>query len=204
MTDNWTTLGAERSVLADYLRTLSPGDLEQPSACEGWSVRDLAAHLVAGAKSTPWRFASGLIANGFSFDKMIAAQLAPERDGTPADFADRLAARATAHTQPGKAMIGEAIVHGEDIRHALGASGAHDVEHLIDLADHYKRAGAPIRSKARVAGLTLRANDADWAIGPGPVVEGPLQSLVLAMAGRAWALDELAGPGVEILALRVG
>jgi hypothetical protein len=41
--------------------------------------------------------------------------------------------------------------------------------------------------------------DSDWALGDGPKVECPLEALVLAMAGRSDALDELAGDGLPTL-----
>ena len=56
----------------------------------------------------------------------------------------------------------------------------------------------------RIRGLELRATDTDWSTGDGPVVEGPLQSLVLAMAGRGDALDELSGDGLDELRTRIG
>jgi len=37
----------ERRALLDLLRGLSPGDWARPTVCDGWSVQDLAAHLVA-------------------------------------------------------------------------------------------------------------------------------------------------------------
>jgi hypothetical protein len=53
-----------------------------------------------------------------------------------------------------------------------------------------------------VAGLTLRATDADWSHGSGPIVEGPAMSLLLATAGRTAAFDDLAGPGLPTLRTR--
>jgi hypothetical protein len=47
--------------------------------------------------------------------------------------------------------------------------------------------------------VTLRATDTDFSIGDGPLVEGPAVALMLATSGRASAIDELSGPGVDIL-----
>ena len=38
--------------------------------------------------------------------------------------------------------------------------------------------------------------------GPGPLVEGPLLSLVMSMTGRTPAYEDLSGDGVAILRLR--
>lgn len=59
-----------------------------------------------------------------------------------------------------------------------------------------------IGAKNRIAGVTLHATDTDWSHGSGPEVNGPLLSLVMAMTGRKVALNDLAGPGVEVLRSR--
>ena len=51
--------------------------------------------------------------------------------------------------------------------------------------------------KQRAAGLTLRATDADFVTGDGPEVSGPLVSLLMVASGRAQALEDLTGPGLE-------
>jgi hypothetical protein len=55
-------------------------------------------------------------------------------------------------------------------------------------------------AKTRVAGHTLRAGDADFTHGSGPLLHGPAISLLLAACGRQAALD---GPGVDLLAARI-
>jgi hypothetical protein len=59
-----------------------------------------------------------------------------------------------------------------------------------------------IGGKRRVEGVTLKATDADWSHGSGPVASGPARALMLATAGRTAALDELTGPGVQTLRSR--
>ena len=41
---------AEAEGLAQYLTTLPPDAWRQPSACQGWEVRDVVAHLIQGAQ----------------------------------------------------------------------------------------------------------------------------------------------------------
>jgi uncharacterized protein (TIGR03083 family) len=45
-----TLIQAEAERLAQYLATLSPDAWRQPSACQGWEVRDVVAHLIQGAQ----------------------------------------------------------------------------------------------------------------------------------------------------------
>jgi hypothetical protein len=66
----------------------------------------------------------------------------------------------------------------------------------------YAKSQAIIGGRDRVAGITLKATDADFSVGDGPLVEGPAISLLLAAAGRSSALDDLSGPGVDTLRQR--
>lgn len=54
-----------------------------------------------------------------------------------------------------------------------------------------------------MAGLTLKATDQDWTHGNGPVVEGPLLSLLMAMTGRSAHVVDLTGEGLPILRSRM-
>ena len=94
------------------------------------------------------------------------------------------------------------MVHGEDIRRSQGSRGEHPVEHLVTLADLYKKTGPPLRARKRVAGLKLQATDVDWSTGDGPEVKGPCMSLIMAMVGRTGALADCDGSGVETLRAR--
>jgi hypothetical protein len=59
-----------------------------------------------------------------------------------------------------------------------------------------------LRATARIRGLTLTATDLDRTTGEGPLVEGPGEALLMAIAGRHAVVDELARPGVTTLAER--
>ena len=71
------------------------------------------------------------------------------------------------------------------------------------MADFYKGSNLLLGGKKRIAGLTLRATDADWSTGTGPEVAGPALSLMLVIAGRPAALDDLSGEGLATLQARV-
>ena len=43
----WDHVEAERRDIAALLESLSPQEWVEPSLCEGWRVRDVAAHLLA-------------------------------------------------------------------------------------------------------------------------------------------------------------
>jgi hypothetical protein len=51
--------------------------------------------------------------------------------------------------------------------------------------------------------LKLVATDMSWSHGSGPEVSGPAEALVMMMAGRVGALDDLSGEGrAELVARR--
>jgi uncharacterized protein (TIGR03083 family) len=200
----WPKIEGERVTLADYLATLAPADWDHPSLCDGWRVKDVVTHVVAGAKSTPGRFIVGIVGSGFNFDKMIAKDMNGEADKTPAELVAELRAVAARKTHPANAMLGEALLHHEDIGRALGAGPGHyPADDLQIVADYYKNAGAPLRVKGRIAGLELEATDVAWSTGDGPAVKGPAISLLLAMTGRRAGLADLTGPGVAELDTRL-
>jgi uncharacterized protein (TIGR03083 family) len=176
-----------------------------PSLCADWSVRDVVAHMTATAEMTPASFFPKLAGAGFSFTKMSNKEIAKRVTGSPSQTLEHFASRARSRKHPPgpvESWLGETIVHAEDVRRPLGVRHDYDAAALARVAEFYRRSNLILGGRKRVAGLTMRASDADWTAGSGPEVSGPLVSLVLATAGRKQALDDLSGPGVEILRSR--
>jgi hypothetical protein len=57
--------------------------------------------------------------------------------------------------------------------------------------------------KPRVEGLRLVATDQEWSWGAGDRVTGRSEALAMALSGRAVALADLDGPGVEVFRRRL-
>jgi uncharacterized protein (TIGR03083 family) len=169
-------------------------------------VKDVAAHLVAAAYNTPGHFFTGLVGSGFKFNKFVDKDIAAHSSATPAEGAKRLrevADRTTSPPGPTETMLGENIVHPEDIRRAVGSPpGVYPADALVTVLDFYKGSNLIIGSKKRIAGLTLAATDLDWSTGSGPEVAGPGVALLQAMTGRKAALDDLKGDGLATLQSR--
>jgi hypothetical protein len=100
-------------------------------------------------------------------------------------------------------MVGEVVLHGEDIRRPLGIRRDYPTETLVTVADFYKGSNLLLGTKTRIAGLSLRATDADWSTGAGPEVRGPMISLLLGMTGRSAGLSDLSGDGLATLRSRI-
>ncbi len=191
--------------MADTWTGLSTDQWTTSSWCEGWSVQDTAGHILAAAEQTPLNFYKEMTAAGFRFD--VFANRAAKRLGalSPGELVERLHARTTTTNHPPApviAMLGEIVVHGEDIRRPLGLHHYYAEGALVAVAENYKKTNLLIGSKRRIAGLSLRASDCDWVHGEGPEVSGPLVSLILAMAGRKGVLCDLVGDGLPILEAR--
>jgi len=201
----WTYIHAERRALADTFDALTPQQWAAASWCEGWTVQVTAAHVVAAAEQTFANFYKELVQAGLRFNVFTARGANRIASVGPQELVSRLRARTTTINHPPgpvMAMLGEIVVHGEDIRRPLGLSHRSPELALVAVADSWKNSNLLIGAKRRIGGLRLRATDVDWSNGDGPEVAGPLQSLVLAMTGRKGAHQDLSGEGVDVLASR--
>jgi uncharacterized protein (TIGR03083 family) len=203
--DIWETIEAERRALARDLGALAQDRWSVPSLCTGWSIRDVLAHMTGTAKITPGSFFPKLLANGLSFNRMQAKDIATERGGSPADTLANFEAVVTSRKHPpgpGDTMLGETIIHAQDIRGPLGIEHDYPAEAAVQVADFYKNSNLIVGTKRRIAGLTLRATDTEWTHGTGPEVAGPIITLVMAMTGRKPPEDTLTGEGAATLRSR--
>jgi uncharacterized protein (TIGR03083 family) len=202
----WQLVHAERETMADTLDGLTRQQWAQLSLCGDWTVRQTAAHILSGAEQTGPHFLAGMVANGFRFNTMMNRTAHSMGELEPAEIVTRLRAR-TATTNhppaPAMAMLGEIVVHGEDIRRPLGLTGAISPAAITACLAMYEGVTFPVGGKKRIAGLRLIATDVDWSHGAGPEVSGPAMSLMLAMTGRRAGLDGLSGEGVPVLSSRL-
>jgi uncharacterized protein (TIGR03083 family) len=205
-TSPWPLIHAERKALAGDLQQLPETQWATQSLCADWTVRDTLAHMTATAKMTPPRFFGKFIASGFRFNALSAKDVAAEQGTSGADALARFTAMLDATTHPPgpvEAMVGEVVVHGEDIRRPLGIRHRYSDEALTRTVDFYRGSNLLIGAKRRADGLRLRADDINWTAGNGPEVMGPLVSIILAITGRRVGLDDLSGEGLATLRGRV-
>jgi uncharacterized protein (TIGR03083 family) len=203
--DIWPVVHAERRALAADLAELTEEQWRTPSLCSSWTVHEVLAHMVSTATLTPPAFFAGLIGSGFSFDRFTSRRIAAQSAGGPAATLGAFRSVETSTSAPPgptTSWLGEALVHAEDIRRPLGIQHDYPVDAVRRVTEFYAGSNLLIGGKRRVEGVTLQATDADWSHGSGPLVSGPVLALMLATTGRKAALDELSGPGVEILRSR--
>ncbi|GAA4894980.1 maleylpyruvate isomerase family mycothiol-dependent enzyme [Actinomycetospora straminea] len=196
----------ERAELADFLAGLTAEQWDAPTLCHRWSVRDVVAHIISYDDLGPTAFVGRFAAGRFNPDQVNQVGVDQYRQLTP----DELLAELKGHLHPagltarfgGRIGLVDGLIHHQDIRRALRAPRDVPTERLAT-ALPFARVAPPIRAFSRVRGLRLVATDVGWTSGKGPVVEGPAEPLLMAMAGRADALDELGGDGLPTLVGRV-
>jgi uncharacterized protein (TIGR03083 family) len=196
----------ERAALATDLETVDEAAWATPSLCPGWTVRDVVAHMTALARMTPPMFVQKLVSSGLRPSRLQARDIAIEKGGsveeTLARFRRVLSTKSRVRAVPDRIALGETLIHAEDVRRPLGNAHDYPLRGLVIVADAYKGSNLVAGSKRRISGLSLRATDLDWSTGSGPTVSGPMLSLLMAMAGRRAACDDLTGEGVELLRSR--
>lgn len=206
-------LATEHAALVEDLRTLTDDQWAAPSLCAEWTVHQVVAHLGAVLTGGWAGWAAAMIRARLRpavYNRIrIARFIGEDPPETLARFAaigadDGPALRpATRRPAP---WLGELIVHSQDIRRPLGLASSPRRESLLVVADFFASRDYTVRSRSQVAGLRLRATDADFIHGdPGrPEISGPLAALVMVMAGRPAYAEDLAGDGLEELRLRLG
>lgn len=197
----------EREDFANLLAALSPEQWDQPSLCERWRVRDVVAHVLSydelGRWATVKRFAKG----GFLPNRVNAVGVAEYATRSP----EQLTELAWACIRPrgltagfgGMIALVDGMIHQQDIRRALGIPRTIPPERLRAVLNYGLTAPA-VRGAIRARSVRLVATDLDWSHGGGPEVSGPGEALLMAMAARPDALDDLTGPGKAMLARRIG
>jgi uncharacterized protein (TIGR03083 family) len=203
----WTAIDRERLDLADLLDGLTDAERDTPSLCDGWRVRDVAAHLALAHTGTA-RGSVELIRARGSMPRMIHDSAVRHAVVPPAQVAAEIRAMAgSRRTAPGISHLEpllDILVHGQDIAVPLGRERSMPVEAATTAATRVWTMPWPMsttfHTRRRLAGLRLVATDADWTAGDGERVEGPIAALLMVLTGRpAAVVDRLAGPGVPRL-----
>lgn len=202
----WQNLERQRRSVADFLETLAPQQWDTPSLCEGWRVRDVAAHLTFAARARPFVAMVGVLRARGNVNRWIAEDARAGGDARPDQLLAGLRAVASVRRHPiGTKTIDplvDVLVHEQDIAVPLGVERTMPVDAATAAADRLWGMGYPFHARRRLAGVELEATNASWREGSGPRVEGPIEALLLLLAGRTAALDRMEGPGVAVLASR--
>jgi uncharacterized protein (TIGR03083 family) len=194
----------ERRRVADLVDSLSPQQLDTPSLCGRWTVKEVAGHLLAAVAAPRSLFVPLMLRSGFDIHKANArlAQMTARRPA--ADLAAGLRENAENPFRPPivgyPGQLTDLQVHGQDMRRPLGLPHGLRPDRLRVSLDFLVGGRAPgFVPRGRPAGLRFATTDLDWAWGTGPAVRGRAEAVMLALTGRMGVLAELEGDGVAVL-----
>ncbi|WP_116203243.1 maleylpyruvate isomerase family mycothiol-dependent enzyme [Amycolatopsis circi] len=195
----------ERADFADFLETLAPEHWDEPTLCVGWNVRSVIAHVVSYDELGGRQLAQRFVRAGLSLRRCNETGIAEYRVRAPEDLIGVM----RRNPQPGRilgkfgGMIGflDGLIHQQDIRRPLGLPRTIPAARLRRALDLSLRS-PPLGASRRLRGLRAIATDLDWTSGNGLEVRGPAEALLLTLAGRRAAANDLAGPGLDVLVSR--
>lgn len=203
----WTAIDDQRTRVADLLEGLSPTQLDRPSLCDGWTVRDVAGHLTLQELGLLDGL-RGFLRHPGSLNRTINRTGRAEGAAlTQPEVVTRIRAmRGRRRHNVGvtvRETLIDVLVHGLDMAVPLGL----DLEVPLDAAAEAAtrihgfggRGRAVVFGRVPVWGYRLVATDHPWAAGTGPEVRGPMVALLLLLTGRTVRVEELTGPGAEPL-----
>ncbi|EGD55507.1 maleylpyruvate isomerase family mycothiol-dependent enzyme [Gordonia neofelifaecis] len=202
-----TMAQVEREELASFLSTLTPDDWEQPSLCDGWRVRDVAAHIVSYDTLDAQSLATRLRRGHFTLDGSNAAGVDASQGLTPPEiletFSRSTRPRGLTAAFGGRVALLDTMIHQQDIRRALACPRTIPTDRLR-AALSFSRIALALGQPWRTRGLSLITTDLDWRSGFGKEVRGPAEPLLMTIAGRRGCARELTGVGVGVLRRRIG
>ncbi|MCX5199529.1 maleylpyruvate isomerase family mycothiol-dependent enzyme [Streptomyces sp. NBC_00249] len=206
----WAQVEAARLRLADLLDGLSDQEWQAPSLCDGWRVRDVAAHLTLPPTLTAGGWMKELVRSGGSFHRMIRESAVRTAREPVGELTARLRKHAGSRLVPPAPGAGadttvmDVLTHSQDIALALGR----EIEIVPDAAraglESLWRLRFPFNPRKELRGIRFVASDSSWDVGEGPVVTGRSAAFLLVLTHREAGLEQVSGAGVPLLRARLG
>jgi uncharacterized protein (TIGR03083 family) len=207
----WAAIDDQRQRTADLFETLTDEQWRHPSLCDGWTVRDVAAHLtlqqqhVADAVGFVARHPSllrSLTLNRLIHDSAVLQARLPT-DEIIGRIRGMMGSRRHNAFVTEQGTLIDILVHGQDVAVPLGLDLEMPTEAAARAATRVWRIRGTwlgsVNRKLPLEGCRFTATDTDWSVGAGIDIEGPIGALLLLLTGRTARLDDVSGPGVEHL-----
>ncbi|MBM0126038.1 maleylpyruvate isomerase family mycothiol-dependent enzyme [Pimelobacter simplex] len=200
----WQHTHEQRRELARLLAGLDEEAWAAPSVCPGWTVRDVAAHVISVPQMTWGPFLRACVRGGFWVPRVGLlegrrrgrAEIAAILEQYERYDGSRVSTPFTGHLE----SLMDVLVHVQDIVRPLGLR--HDAPPEASAA----AAGAALRlgvffGRPRLGGVRLVATDVAWSHGQGPEVRAPMVELLLLCTGRSAAAAQVEGEGRSLVRL---
>lgn len=203
----FAAIAAQRYRVVDTLSALAPEQWDAPSLCAGWRTRDVLGHLVSILDVPQWKWGTATLRHrGFNTaadrfardygDRQPSSLLARYRELAAGTFAPPVVGPI--------APLTDVMIHTRDMERPLGIASTladADLRTVLEFLSGPRTFGFVRRGL--LDGLRLEATDLGWSHGAGASVSGPAEALIMAIAGRATALDDLTGDGIATLRSRI-
>ena len=207
--DEFGEIQDERLRLVDRLRSVRARDFDQPSLCEGWTVRQVLAHLVTPFLVSRASMASAVVRRG-GISAAMDAKAREIAERPPAQLVGILEQHAASRFRPPgmpvAAPLTDVIAHSADIRWVLDDERADwaTEQRMRPVLDFLvgRRSRIGFVPAGRVRGLRLIVDELQWEHGRGAEVRGAALAMTMAILGRRPALCLLTGYGVPALSER--
>ncbi|WP_448641967.1 maleylpyruvate isomerase family mycothiol-dependent enzyme [Geodermatophilus sp. URMC 63] len=200
-----------RLLAAELFAGLTPEQWRTPSLCAGWTVREVAAHLLEPLETQVG--ALGLLVAVVryrgSLDRMVdhttRRVAARSTDEIVAGLREHASARLAPPVVGPLGPMTDTCIHLRDAARPLGVDVGPSPAGWRPALDFLvsRTAGRGFVPRQRIAGLRLAATDQDWGHGDGAEVRGSSEALAMAVSGRPAALEDLTGPGADVLRARI-
>jgi uncharacterized protein (TIGR03083 family) len=211
---SWRLVFEERQDILAFLRSLTSDQWGMPSLCTGWRIKDVAAHLLVDEPvqaGMARRVLPLLARQRFSPDRVNSAWIARNHPRAPGSIIESFqqdslrAVGVIGHLLGPAVALRALVIHHQDMRRPLRIERVVPSDRLVAALDALAtwKGSVSVGSRSRAAGLHLRALDVGWSHGDGPAVFGPGEAIVMALAGRSVALEDLEGEGKAALAERM-
>jgi len=204
----WAYTHAERAALAATLAGLSDEQWAHDTLCPGWTVKDVAAHVIS-TPQTGWRQMPGMVLRnlGRGYNTLIFREVKrrSERETRESILADFERFATSTHHVPTTTSVEplmDVLVHHQDIVRPLGLRRDMPPAAAAAAADRSRTLSLLMGSRRVVRGTRMVATDVDWARGSGPTITGPAQELLMLCSGRSPDPDLVSGDGLALLANR--
>jgi uncharacterized protein (TIGR03083 family) len=200
----WRHIHAERRALAETLAGLDPHQWQQDTLCSGWTVHDVAAHVIAHPQIRAQDLPMMVVRNlGRGYNTMIYREVKRRgaretRETILADFARYDGSRRHVPGTTAREALIDVLVHTQDILRPLGLRHEMPPDAAL-VAGRRALSESFLMGWKHARGLRLVATDVDWSHGTGPTVAGPMQELLMLICGRAPDVALLEGDGLDLL-----
>jgi uncharacterized protein (TIGR03083 family) len=206
MTETMQMARDEREEFAAMLEGLALEQWESPTLCDQWRVREVVAHAISFDPLSRWellrRMARGLVARGGA-NAVGVVEFGGKSPQELTDLMHRYAEpQGLTSGFGGRIALTDGMIHQQDIRRPLAIPRVIEPQRLRVALD-FALTAPRILGAWRARGVRLVATDLDWSHGKGDEVRGTGEALLMAMAGRRAALDDLEGPGKAKLAQHI-